>query len=172
MAEQKESSVLFNLRELMNLEEDRVKEEADKKKKAEDDARMAKEADERKKREAEEARARAEEEVRQADERRRRDEEAARIRAKEEAELRVRLEAEQKARAAEQERLLAHEQEVKRIEATRRKGVHPAILVVGVLALLGAGAGVYFGVIKPQQEAAELQARRHRQEAERAAAEA
>ena len=33
MAEQKESSVLFNLRELMNLEEERIQGEEDKKKK-------------------------------------------------------------------------------------------------------------------------------------------
>ena len=37
MSDSKESSVLFNLKELMNLEEDRVKDEADKKKKAEDE---------------------------------------------------------------------------------------------------------------------------------------
>ena len=36
MAEQKESSVLFSLKELMNLEEDRIRQEEDTKRKAEE----------------------------------------------------------------------------------------------------------------------------------------
>src|SRR5690606_20899656 len=90
-------------------------------------------------------------------------------------------EAEQKARIAEQERLLQHEQEVKRIEATRRKGVHPAVFaVVGVLVVAG-GIGGY--LVYDQQRTAAAEAARvaqvaaeresaQRQEAERLAQEA
>ena len=39
MEDRKESSVLFNLKELMNLEEDRIKTEEDQKKKAAEEAR-------------------------------------------------------------------------------------------------------------------------------------
>ena len=46
MSEQKESSVLFNLKELMSLEEDRIKAEHEAKRAAEESARMKAEAEE------------------------------------------------------------------------------------------------------------------------------
>ena len=80
MAEQKESSVLFSLKELMNLEENRIKEEE-----AEKDRRARHEAEtrasaERAARDAEERRLREEEERRRSEEQRQR-EEAARLEA-------------------------------------------------------------------------------------------
>mgnify|MGYP001605699126 CR=1 FL=1 len=44
------------------------------------------------------------------------------------------------------------------IAATKKKGgIHPAILAVAAVMLVGVSAGVYFGVIRPKQEAAQLQ---------------
>ena len=74
MAEQKESSVLFSLKELMNLEENRIKEEeAEKAARARAEAeRKAREDAER--RAAEERRLREEEEARRGEEQRKREE--------------------------------------------------------------------------------------------------
>ena len=98
MSEQKESSVLFSLKELMNLEEDRIKtEEADRAAQAAAAERARQDA-ERQAREAEQARIRAEEERRRAEEQRSR-EEAARLEAIRVAEIeKARVEAEQRAR--------------------------------------------------------------------------
>src|SRR3954452_8743222 len=76
MAEQKESSVLFSLKELMNIEENRIKEEQDAKRRAVELEQTAKAEAERVAREEEAARLREEEERRRADEQRRRMEEA------------------------------------------------------------------------------------------------
>src|SRR5881394_4441040 len=74
MPEQKESSVLFSLKELMNLEEDRIKqEEADKDRRARQEA-DAKAAAERAARDAEERRIREEEEARRVEDLRRKEE--------------------------------------------------------------------------------------------------
>jgi len=76
MADQKESSVLFSLKELMDLEQERIaREEADRARKAEE-LRLKREAEERAKRELEEQRAREEEERRRAEAQRQREEEA------------------------------------------------------------------------------------------------
>jgi len=155
MSEQNESSVLFNLRELMSLEEERINtEEADAKAVAEAEARRKAEEEARRKAE-EEFRLKQERDAQLAEERRIRDEEERRIREREEAALRVRLESEQRARLEEQTRQLGHEEKLKQIEAQRRKGLHPAVLAAAIVLLIGAGAGVYFGVIVPQQQKAE-----------------
>src|SRR5213078_3145418 len=74
MAEQKESSVLFSLKELMNLEEDRIREEeADKARRAKVE-QEARDTAERAAREAEERRLRDEEERRRQEEQRKREE--------------------------------------------------------------------------------------------------
>ena len=150
MSDQKESSVLFNLKELMNLEEDRIHSEAEAAQKAADAerARIAAEAAARKA--AEEARIRAEQEAQAAAERAQREEEERVRREAEEGALRVRLEAEAAARAEEQSRLLAHEQKLATIEAEKKKGVHPGIIVGIILLVVGGGVGAYFGFVKPQ----------------------
>ena len=120
MAEEKESSVLFSLKELMSLEEDRIaKEEADAKAR-EDAARRAREDAERAAREAEELRLREEEERRRQEEARRREEEA-RVEALKQAEIeRARAEQEQKARM---EALSAQQEHERRLaELNRDKG--------------------------------------------------
>src|SRR5512138_3672464 len=92
--EQKESSVLFSLQELFNLEQDRIKQEDDeKKRRAEMEARAREEA-ERRARAEEQARVMAEEERRRLEESRQR-EESARLDALRQAEIeRARVEAE------------------------------------------------------------------------------
>ena len=74
MSEQKESSVLFSLKELMSLEEDRIKQEDDAKAAAIAAEAQAKADAERRAREEEEARIQAEENRRLNEERRAREE--------------------------------------------------------------------------------------------------
>ena len=128
MSEEKESSVLFNLRELMTLEEDRVRveEEEQLRREASERERIAAEARERQ--QEQEARTRAEEEARQAEERRLREEEEAVAREREQAELRVRLEEEAKQNAEAHRRTLDHERELAAIRAQQRKGIHPGLI--------------------------------------------
>jgi colicin import membrane protein len=110
MAEQKESSVLFSLKELMNLEEDRIKQEEQEKRRQEDAANNARMDAERRSREEEESRSRAEENRRRAEEQRVR-EDHARVDAIRQAEIeRARLEAENAARLEQ----LRHQQEHER----------------------------------------------------------
>jgi len=71
----------------------------------------------------------------------------------------VRLEAEAAARAEEQSRLLAHEQKLATIEAEKKKGVHPGVIVGIILLVVGGGVGAYFGVVKPQLDERDQAAR-------------
>ena len=135
MSERKESSVLFSLRELQTIEEERVQEEADAVTRAEAAAMQAKADAERKIREEEEARRQAaeltERQAREAAEQRQREEQM-RL---EETERRARVEAQAQ---IEQQRL-AKEMELRHIEAKRKKpawiiaAVGVAILVVGLV---------------------------------------
>ena len=170
MSEQKESSVLFNLKELMNLEEDRIQSEEEAQQQAQEEARARAEAEERRKRAEEEARIQAEADARAAEERAVREEAERKQRANEEAALRVRLEAEAKARAEEHQRLLEHEQQLAKHKASAKKGVHPGIILGLVGVLLVGALGSYFGVVKPGMErrAAEAQAARQLAEQYRA----
>ena len=156
MAEQKESSVLFSLKELMSLEENRIREEEDAKKKAAEAEVRAREDAERRAREEEEARLRAEEERRRQDEMRRKMEEA-QIEAAKAAEI-------EKRKLEEQHRLqmeaLAHQQrhekEIAVVNAGKRKGIHPGILAaIGVALLSALVAVIFFVAIKPAQDAKE-----------------
>jgi colicin import membrane protein len=110
MAEQKESSVLFSLKELMSLEEDRIKQEENERKRQEDAAVQARLDAERRQREEEEARMRASDEARRVSEQRTR-EESTRLDAIRQAEIeRARLDAENAARTEQ----LRHQQEHER----------------------------------------------------------
>lgn len=158
MAEQrKESSVLFSLRELRDIEDQRIQEEEDAEKKAEEERIRAQMEAERQAREAEENARLAKE----SEERSRRDaaersarEEQMRL---EEAERRARVEAQA---ALERERL-AKEMEIRAVEAQKKR---PVALVVTMLILLVIAGG--FGVFaykrkqqsdKTKREAAELE---------------
>jgi len=140
MAEQKESSVLFSLKELMGLEEDRIREEEAQKEAAAKAALEAKQAAERAARDAEEARIRAEEEERQRDEQRRK-EEAARLEAIRVAEIeRARADAEHQARLASVTAQQQHEAAMAALNQDRHKkrlqimvGVIAGVLLIGVV---------------------------------------
>lgn len=152
MADKEESSVLFNLKELMGLQEDRIKQETEAKRKAEEEAIAA--AQEQARREAEEvaARRRAEEEARMAEERRLQEQRDRADREKHEAELRVRLELEAKARAEEQERILEHERHLAALKVQEKSRAWPKLVAASVAVVLSASLGFYFGVVKPAEE--------------------
>ncbi|EYF02450.1 hypothetical protein [Chondromyces apiculatus] len=142
MSEQKESSVLFSLKELMNLEEDRIKTEEHAKAAAATAAEQARLDAERRAREAEESRIRAEEERRRVEEQRSR-EEAARLDAIRHAEVeRARVEAEQHARIAALSAQQEHEQKLAALKHDESKkklrklliGVVSGVVVLGALA--------------------------------------
>jgi colicin import membrane protein len=178
MSEQKESSVLFSLKELMGLEEDRIKsEEAETAAKAASEEQARRDT-ERAAREAEEARIRAEAERRRLEEQRAREEQA-RLEAMRVAEIeRARVEAEQRARI---EAMTVQQQHEKAMAALQndehKKSLRNRLIgaiVVGVL-LVGAAGGVGFKVysdaeIKRQQHEAE--SARLKQEQEKLTAQA
>ena len=147
------NSVLFSLRELRRIEDDRVKKE-------QDEARARAEAD----RVAKEAAERA---ARDADERRRLDEEERARRSREEDEARQRedamrlQEAERRARVEGEVRI---NQERMRLDAQHRAKHSPVKAVVGVavvLVLIGGGLG-YKMYSQHQQELAKVQAEKER----------
>jgi len=138
MAEQKESSVLFSLKELMTLEEDRIKQEEDQKRAAEEAAARARAEAERRVREEEEARMRAEEDRRRAEDLRTR-EEAARLEAIRHGEVeKARVEAENQARIQQLRHQQEHERELALV--THDKSKKRLVLIasgIGVTAVIG-----------------------------------
>jgi colicin import membrane protein len=156
MAEQKESSVLFSLKELMSIEENRIKEEEDAKKKRAEQEIQAKVEAERRMRDEEEGRLKAEEERRRSDDLRRRMEEA-QVEAAKAAEIEKRkLEDQHRLQMEALAKQQAHEKEVHIIQSQKRKGIPPAIIAAIAIVLLGAiGAVVFFVAIKPSNEAKE-----------------
>ena len=149
-AQQKESSVLFSLQELMSLEKSRVEEEEQHRRRQVEAATQARLEAERRDRAAQEQRLREEEERRREVELRRRLDEA-QIEAAKHAEI-------EKRRLEEQHRLQmeataqqqAHERQLQHIQAQKRRGAHPALLAGIGVALLGALIAVVFFVwVKP-----------------------
>ncbi len=137
MAEQKESSVLFSLKELMNLEEDRIKQEDDDEEAPGSRPRCRPRVEaERRAREAEEARMRAE------DERRRRKssaprEEQARLEAIRQGEVeKARLEAEQQARLRAMAQQQEHERQLAALTQDKRQEDSSRTIAVGIGAVL------------------------------------
>lgn len=169
MAEQKESSVLFSLKELMGLEEDRIREEETRK---ESEARAAQEARiaaENAARQAEEARIRAADEERQREEQRRK-EEAARLEAIRHAEIeRARAEAEHQARLATMSAQQQHEANMAALTQDKhKKRLQIMVGVIGGVLLLG-GVGGFMVYQQSQAEherraAAELAQRKEMEE--------
>lgn len=155
MAEQKESSVLFSLKELMNLEEDRIRQEEDAKRKAEEEAARVRAEADRRAREEEEARLRAIDDKRRAEEQRTR-EEAARLEAIRHAEVeKARLDAENQARLQQMQRQQEHERQLAMVTQDKSKKRLVLIAVsIGVLALGGLiGAAVFIsGQLKKSQD--------------------
>lgn len=147
------NSVLFSLRELRRIEDDRVKKEQDEARARAEAERAAKEAAERAARDAEERR-RLDEEERarraQADEEARQREDAMRL---QEAERRARVEGE-----------VRINEERMRLDAQHRAKHSPVKAVVGVaavLVLIGGGLG-YKMYSQHQEELAKVQAEKER----------
>lgn len=146
MADKNESSVLFSLKELMNLEEDRIAEEEADRTRQEREARERAEAAQRAQREAEERKLREAEEARRAEDLRRREEEA-RIEAARQAELaKAQHEMETRARMAALAQQQEHEHKMAALgqDDTKKKlklylAIGAAVLVIG-----GIGGGVAF----------------------------
>jgi colicin import membrane protein len=152
MSEQKESSVLFSLKELMNLEEDRIKTEETSKAEQARQAEQARLDAERAARDAEEARIQAENEKRRLDEARQR-EETARLDAIRQAEVeKARVEAERQAQLA---AMAAQQQHERQLEAVRndegKKKLRNVLIGVAVVVPLIAG-GVGYMVYTSNQE--------------------
>jgi len=156
MSEQKESSVLFSLKELMNLEEDRIKTEETSKADAVRAAEQARLDAERSARETEEARIRAEDEKRRLEESRQR-EETARLGGIREAEVeKARVEAERQAQLT---AMAAQQQHERQLEAVRNDAGKKKLrnLLIGlVVAVTLIGSGVGFMVYRSDQNAKAL----------------
>ena len=145
MAEQqKESSVLFSLKELMGIEEERIKEEeADRAARAKSE-REAREAEERRRRDEEERRVREEEERRRTEEQRKR-EESTRLDAIRHAELeKAKAEAEHKARLESMTAQQAHEAQLASI--THDQSKKKLQMAVGIVAFLLIAGGTVLGL--------------------------
>jgi colicin import membrane protein len=146
MSERKESSVLFSLRELQTIEEDRVSEEAAEVVRAEEAATNAVEAEAQRIRDEEESRRVAaetsERQAREAVEQRQREEQM-RL---EESERRARVEAQ----AVVEQQRMGKEMDLRIMEQKRKKPAWIIAAVVGVVLVLGL---VFF--LKAQSDAAD-----------------
>ncbi len=169
MAEQKESSVLFSLKELMSLEEDRIKQEDDDKKRKETAELQARQEAERRTREAEETRIRNEEERRRQEEQRTREEQA-RVDAIRQGEVeKARHEAEQQARLRAMSQQQEHERQLAALSQDKKKKQLTYIaLGIGALLIFGAIGGGY-AFWKSGQEQARLTALKNQELAEKQA---
>jgi colicin import membrane protein len=160
MAEQKESSVLFSLKELMNLEEDRIRQEESARKAKQDAEVQARLDAERRQREEEEARLRGEEDRRRADEQRAREDQA-RVDAIRHAEVeKARLDAENAARLE----AMRHQQEHERHLTAIKQDKHKRNLIIAAVGtgLLLVGVAVSAAiVIKGQNEKAAAESAEH-----------
>ena len=163
MAEQKESSVLFSLKELMSLEEDRIKQEDDDKKRKEAAELQARQDAERRAREAEEARMGAETERRRQEDQRSREEQA-RVEAIRQGEVeKARHEAENQARLRATAQQQDHERQLAAVNQDQKKKQLTYIaLGIGALLIFGAAGGGYAFYRSGQAQAEE--AKRHNAE--------
>ncbi len=155
MASVQESSVLVSLSHLMNLEQQRIREEDDARQAALEALQRARLDEERAARVAQEERIRAEESRRRAEEAARREEsarhEAIRLAGVEKA----RVEGEQRARIAILEQAQRHERDLAALaQDAQKRRLQRTLLVGGALSLtlLGGGAGLYFGKMAPEAE--------------------
>jgi len=163
MAEQKESSVLFSLKELMNLEEDRIKQEESARQQQAAAAERARLDAERRARDEEEARLRADDDRRRAEEQRAR-EDSARLDAIRHAEMeKARLDAENAARTEQLRHQQEHERQIKALSQDKHKKRLTLIATGAGISLLIAlvGGGLYF---KNQADERAAETTRHQQE--------
>ncbi len=142
---EEESSVLFSLKELMSIEEDRIKTEEDDRVRGEEEAERARLDAEAQARDAEEARQRAEEERRRLEEQRRR-EESARVEAIQHAEVETaRADAEQRARMEAMTAQQAHERQLATLHHDKgKKRLRYGIIAAAAILLIGTPTAGYF----------------------------
>jgi colicin import membrane protein len=163
MAEQKESSVLFSLKELMNLEEDRIKQEDASRRAQAEAEQQARMAAERRVREEEEQRIQAEEDRRRTEEQRAR-EEAARLEAIRHGEIeRARADAEAAARLEAMRHQQEHEHRITALKQDKHKR-NLMLAAIGASLLLivgGVGAGI---TLKNKSDEAAAASAKHAQE--------
>jgi colicin import membrane protein len=170
MAEQKESSVLFSLKELMNLEEDRIKDEETAQERSRAAEQAARDDAQRRMVDAQNAA------VREAQEQQRREAErqqeaAARAEGLRQAQIETaRIQAEAEARTMAQRAQQEHDQRMAAVSGDKKKKQLTIMLGVGgvvmVLGLIGGGLA-----LKSQLDAREASERTHRAENEAAQAE-
>jgi colicin import membrane protein len=162
MASVQESSVLVSLNHLMNLEQQRIREEDAARQTALELAQRARLDEERRARAEQEERIRVEEARRRAEETARR-EESARLEAIRFATLeKARIEGEQRARIAILEQEQRHERDLATLgQDAQKRRLQRTLILGGALAaaLLGGGAGLYFGKLQPEAERAQQEQR-------------
>lgn len=173
MSEDEESSVLFSLKELMSIEEDRIKSEDDEKEAAEAAAEQARIQAEQQARAEEAARIQAEEERRMQEEARAR-EEAARVQAIHQAEMaKAQAEAEQQARMQQMAAQQEHERKLARLDQdVTKKRLRNGVMALVAVLIIGGGVGgfMWYSNLQEQQRqlvAAQLKAEKARQDAEK-----
>jgi hypothetical protein len=153
MASVQESSVLVSLNHLMNLEQQRIREEDAARQTALDLAQRARLDEERRARAVEEERIRSEEARRRAEETARR-EESARLEAMRLAGVeKARIEGEQRARIAILEQEQRHERDLAALgQDAQKRRLQRALILGGALAfaVIGGGAALYLGKILPE----------------------
>jgi len=153
MAEQKESSVLFSLKELMNLEQERIAQETSTQQRQAREARERRETEERAARDSEERRRREAEENRRAAEQRQR-EDAARLEAIKQAELeRSKAETEHRAHLQAVAAQREHEAQLVKIRQDSSARRIKVVAIVAV-AILGSGFAALGYKWKQDQETA------------------
>lgn len=155
--EKRENSVLFSLRELREIEENRVQEEESAVRKAEEARRQAQEAEERRRQAEEQARIQAERDHQRSIE-------EARLNAEREARMRVEsAEAAERQRhqAAIEQQRLAQEMELRRAEIAKKRPtwmlVVTGLAVVGAIALTVVGIWAYNNSKESEAKAEEAQ---------------
>jgi colicin import membrane protein len=152
---QQETSALFSLKELMRIEETRIQEEREQRRRQTEAAERAQQEAARAAREREAARVRLEEERRLDDARRVR-EEAARLEAVRAAEVeRARVEATERAKTEALSAQRVHEQRLAAIgagETKKRLRWATWFGAAACVALVAGGAGLYYGQIKPSAD--------------------
>lgn len=161
-SDKRENSVLFSLRELRQIEENRVEEEAHAVRSAEEARRMAIEAEDRRKRDEEDAKLRAERDHQRAIE-------DAKVAAEREARMRVEsAEASERARqqAALEQQRLQQEMELRRAEVAKKRPTW--MLAVTGIAIVGVIVAIIVGVRAYSQSQEDAQ---KREQAERASEE-
>jgi colicin import membrane protein len=162
MAQSRESSVLFSLRSLMDIERDRV--HADERERVAHLERERREREEQRRLELEAERQRiALEEQRRAREQAQREREAARAVADKEAAItRARIEAQARAQLQALEKEREHEARMAVIGDTMRRRRDRVILIGSnsvLAAFLAIGLGIYVGKVAPEMEQREAQLR-------------